>query len=237
MGRELSEARSRAQNTYQYVVVSPILPMSSSHAAGDNNRWLPIKPTTDLALVMGMIRWIIDNERYDARFLSQPGPSAMAAAGEAAWSNASHLLINDAKHPRYGQFLRGADLGLPLPEPVDEKTPAEDVYVVQLADGSLAPHTVAQPAELVVQRDTLLAQHHVELVDRFTPVGVVPQGIAQKAGLGGAPETGLRQQGFIVEVMVVHKAVQAQLVVGHPELGKQGWQIVDKGFHLVSPFV
>mgnify|MGYP003472140082 FL=1 len=153
MGRELSEARSRAQNTYQYVVVSPILPMSSSHAAGDNNRWLPIKPTTDLALVMGMIRWIIDNERYDARFLSQPGPSAMAAAGEAAWSNASHLLINDAKHPRYGQFLRGADLGLPLPEPVDEKTPAEDVYVVQLADGSLAPHTVAQPAELVVQRD------------------------------------------------------------------------------------
>ena len=77
----------------------------------------------------------------------------MAAAGEAAWSNASHLLINDAKHPRYGQFLRGADLGLPLPEPVDEKTPAEDVYVVQLADGSLAPHTVAQPAELVVQRD------------------------------------------------------------------------------------
>ena len=153
MGRELSEARSRAQNTYQYVVVSPILPMSSSHAAGDNNRWLPIKPTTDLALVMGMIRWIIDNERYDVRFLSQPGPSAMAAAGEAAWSNASHLLINDAKHPRYGQFLRGADLGLPLPEPVDEKTPAEDVYVVQLADGSLAPHTVAQPAELVVQRD------------------------------------------------------------------------------------
>ena len=123
MGRELSEARSRAQNTYQYVVVSPILPMSSSHAAGDNNRWLPIKPTTDLALVMGMIRWIIDNERYDVRFLSQPGPSAMAAAGEAAWSNASHLLINDAKHPRYGQFLRGADLGLPLPEPVDEKHP------------------------------------------------------------------------------------------------------------------
>lgn len=87
-----------------------------SHAAGDNNRWLPIKPTTDLALVMGMIRWIIDNERYDVRFLSQPDPSAMAA-GEAAWSNARHLLINDAKHPRYGQFLRGATWAA-LPEPV-----------------------------------------------------------------------------------------------------------------------
>ncbi|MDR2324246.1 MAG: tetrathionate reductase subunit TtrA [Acidovorax sp.] len=152
MGRELSEARTRPEQTYQYVVVSPVLPTSSSLAAGDNNRWLPIKPATDLALAMGLIRWIIDNERYDKQFLTQPGPAAMAAAGEASWSNATHLLINEPKHPRYGQFLRGADIGLPMPEPVDEKTPAEDVYVVQLPDGRLAPHTVDQAAELVVER-------------------------------------------------------------------------------------
>lgn len=150
-GRELAEARSRHEQTYQYVVVSPVLPTSSSYASGDNNRWLPIKPATDLALVLGMIRWIIENERYDAKFLSQPGPVAMAAAGEASWSNASHLLVNDPKHPRYGHFLRGADLGWPMPAPVDEKTPAEDVYVVQLLDGTLAPHTSAQPADLWVQ--------------------------------------------------------------------------------------
>ncbi len=150
-GRELAEARSRHEQTYQYVVVSPVLPTSSSYASGDNNRWLPIKPATDLALVLGMIRWIIDNERYDAKFLSQPGPVAMAAAGEASWSNASHLLVNDPKHPRYGHFLRGADLGWPMPAPVDDKTPAEDVYVVQLLDGTLAPHTSAQPADLWVQ--------------------------------------------------------------------------------------
>lgn len=153
MGRELAEARSRKEQAYSYVVVSPLLPTSSSHAAGDNNRWLPIKPATDLALAMGLIRWIIDNARYDAHYLAQPGPAAMAAAGEASWSNATHLLINDAQHPRYGQFLRGADLGWPLPEPKDEKTPAEDVYVVQLADGTLVPHTVAQAAELFVQRE------------------------------------------------------------------------------------
>ena len=150
-GRELAEARSRHEQTYQYVVVSPVLPTSSSYASGDNNRWLPIKPATDLALVLGMIRWIIENERYDAKFLSQPGPVAMAAAGEASWSNASHLLVNDPKHPRYGHFLRGADLGWPMPAPVDDKTPAEDVYVVQLLDGTLAPHTSAQPADLWVQ--------------------------------------------------------------------------------------
>ena len=152
MGRELAEARSREDNSYKYVVISPVLPTSSSHAAGDNNRWLPVKPATDLALAMALIRWIIDNERYDAQYLSQPGPQAMAAAGEASWSNATHLLINDPKHPRFGQFLRGADIGLPMPEPVDEKTPAEDVYVVQLADGTLSAHTVAQPARLVVER-------------------------------------------------------------------------------------
>ncbi|WP_284335847.1 tetrathionate reductase subunit A [Comamonas sp. NoAH] len=150
-GRELAEARSREEQTYTYVVVSPVLPTSSSHASGDNNRWLPIKPATDLALVMGMIRWILDNERYDAQFLSQPGPAAMAAAGEASWSNATHLLINDPEHPRYGQFLRGADMGWPLPAAEDEKTPVEDVYVVQLHDGSLAPHTTAQPAEMWVK--------------------------------------------------------------------------------------
>jgi tetrathionate reductase subunit A len=61
-----------------------MLPTSSSHAAGDNNRWLPVKPGSDLALAMGLIRWIIDNERYDKQFLTQPGPAAMAAVGEAS---------------------------------------------------------------------------------------------------------------------------------------------------------
>ncbi|GAB1387447.1 hypothetical protein MASR1M59_25950 [Melaminivora sp.] len=182
MGRELAEARSREENAYRYVVVSPVLPTSSSLAAGDNNRWLPIKPATDLALAMALIRWIIDNGRYDAKFLSQPGPAAMAAAGEASWSNATHLLINDAKHPRYGQFLRGADIGLPLPAPVDEKTPAEDVYVVQLADGSLAAHTVAQAAELRVQREATPAGR-----DR---AGSRVQRLHEAARRGPAPDAG-----------------------------------------------
>lgn len=152
MGRELAEARSREEHSYSYVVVSPVLPTSSSQASGDNNRWLPILPGTDLALVMGMIRWIIENERYAAAFLSQPGPAAMAAAGEASWSNATHLLIDQPDHPRHGRFLRGADLGWPMPGPKDDKTPAQDVFVVQLPDGTLAPHTTPAAAELFVTR-------------------------------------------------------------------------------------
>ena len=156
-GRELAEARSRPENTFRYVVVSPILPTSSSLAAGSGNRWIGVLPATDLALALGLIRWIIDNQRYDAQFLAQPGPAAMQAVGEASWSNATHLLINDPQHPRFGSFLRGADLGWPMPQaPVVEegKKPVEpvDVYVVQRADGSLAPHTAPLPAELFVER-------------------------------------------------------------------------------------
>lgn len=157
-GRQLAEARTRKDNPFRYVVVSPILPTSSSMASGDGNRWLPVKPATDLALVMGMIRWIIDNERYDVRNLSQPGPAAMEAAGEVVWTNATHLVVADPAHPRYGHFVRGADLGWPKPEPAPEAAAAAkkaeevpDVYVVQAADGTLAPHTLAQAANLKVE--------------------------------------------------------------------------------------
>ena len=223
-GRQLAEARSRKENPFRYVVVSPILPTSSSLAAGSGNRWLPVKPASDLALVMGMLRWIIENQRYDVRYLQQPGPQAMAAAGEATWTNATHLVIADPKHPRFGTFLRGEDLGWPRPKPepkpeapaaapaaaapaaaaatgvaaakpaavasaaapvasavvaaapapvaaasaavagtvaakpaaaatppappTEEEVP--DVYVVQLADGTLAPHTTLAPVNLEV---------------------------------------------------------------------------------------
>lgn len=150
-GRELAEARARKENTFRYVVVSPILPTSSSLAAGSGNRWIGVKPASDLALAMGLIRWILDNERYDPNFLAQPGPAAMEAAGEASWSNATHLLINDPKHPRYGSYLRGADLGWPLPPAAEEGKDPVDVYVVQLANGTLAPHTVADAAALYVE--------------------------------------------------------------------------------------
>lgn len=169
-GRELAEARSRPENTYRYVVVSPLLPTSSSQASGDNNRWLAVKPGSDLALAMGMIRWMLDNGRYDERFLSQPGPAAMQAAGEAAWSNATHLLIHAPDHPRHGHFLRGADLGWALPAPAQGSETAEDVYVVQLADGSLAPHTTPQPAQLWVQRSVTPAASPADPAPAALPV-------------------------------------------------------------------
>ena len=45
-------------------------------------KWLPVKPGTDAALAAGMIRWIIENKRYDAKFLSCANKAAAVAAGK-----------------------------------------------------------------------------------------------------------------------------------------------------------
>lgn len=154
-GRELAEARSRPENPFKYVVVSPVLPTSSSLSAGSGNRWIAVKPATDLALVMGLIRWMLENERFDRQMLAQPGPAAMLAAGEASWCNATHLMINDPSHPRHGTFLRASDMGWPVQEPAEGEE-AQAVFVVQRADGSLAPHdTTLESAELFVDRNVV----------------------------------------------------------------------------------
>ena len=61
-------------------------------------KWLPLKPGTDAALAAGMIRWIIENKRYDAKFLSCANKAAAVAAGENSWCNATWLVeIKDGK--------------------------------------------------------------------------------------------------------------------------------------------
>ncbi len=111
--RQLASARTEGK--LQYTIVAPSLPAgSSSLAAGDDNNWLPIKPASDSALVLGMIQWIIDNERFNKTFLAQPGVNAMKRAGTAHWCNASHLVISDDNHPRNGRFLRASDMNMPF---------------------------------------------------------------------------------------------------------------------------
>lgn len=148
--RQLASARTRPD--FEYVVVTPALPASSSLSAGNNNHWLPIIPGTDSALVMGMIRWIIDNQRYNAGFLSQPGESAMTASGNAHWSNATHLVISDEQHPRNGAFLRASEMGLPYSgEPLSDN---DGYIIIDQLTGEPGLNSQAGPAMLFV--DTLI---------------------------------------------------------------------------------
>ncbi|MDP3617846.1 MAG: molybdopterin-dependent oxidoreductase, partial [Rhodoferax sp.] len=109
-------AKARTEGKLSYVVVDPVLTHADNRASGDRGRWLPIRPGTDGALAMAIIRWLFESERIDSRFLSFPNDGLAKANGEPSFSNATHLVIVEPKHPRERRFLRASDLGLELPE-------------------------------------------------------------------------------------------------------------------------
>jgi len=98
--------------------------------------WVPIYPGTDAALALGMARWIIENGRYDKRYLTNPNKEAAEADGEPTWTDATHLVNVD--HPDRPK-LRAADLGIG----------SRDQFVV-IENGKPVPHDQAQEGELEV---------------------------------------------------------------------------------------
>ncbi|RMH59755.1 MAG: molybdopterin oxidoreductase [Candidatus Hydrogenedentota bacterium] len=86
-------------------VVDPRL----SKTAAKAKWWLPVKPGKDVHLAMAMHRWILENGRYDARFLANANKAAAKEDGESCWSDATALVfIEDGRPARY---VRGKDLG------------------------------------------------------------------------------------------------------------------------------
>ncbi|MEZ8386011.1 molybdopterin-dependent oxidoreductase, partial [Vibrio splendidus] len=148
--RQLAEARTNGK--LSYTIVTPSLPAgSSSLAAGDRNNWLPIKPGTDSALVLGMIQWIIENQRYNHDFLSRPSAQAMQKAGTTHWCNASHLVISDESHPQNGRMLRASDIGLlETGEPMSD----DDGFIaLNVTTSLLSSHIQVNEAALFVDQD------------------------------------------------------------------------------------
>ncbi|UTV29579.1 tetrathionate reductase subunit A [Photobacterium atrarenae] len=158
--RQLAEARSERQ--FDYTIITPSLPAgSSSLAAGDNNKWLPINSGTDSALVLGMIQWILANERYNHRFLAQPGVPAMKQAGTAHWCNATHLVISDDNHPRNGSFLRASDVNLSYTgKPLSDTDP---FVIIDAGSDALGLHTQSGEAALFVDRQVVIASGPVRV--------------------------------------------------------------------------
>jgi len=81
-----------------------------SKTAAKAQHWLPLRPGTDAALAYGMIRWIIDNERYDERYLRAANKAAASNAGETTWSDATHLVRIEKDGP--GAKLRASDINI-----------------------------------------------------------------------------------------------------------------------------
>jgi len=137
-------------------VVDPRLTKIASKAW----KWLPVKPGTDGALALAMIRWILEHKRYDARYLGNANLAAAKADGEVAFSNATWLVKIVDGQP--GKHLRGDEAGLgsktdmvvmsggkPVAlDPNDGKTPVEaDLFV----DAEVNGIRVKSPLQILLE--------------------------------------------------------------------------------------
>lgn len=89
----------------KYAVLDPRFSKAASHAW----KWVPAAPGKDTAVAMGMIRWIIENQRYDAKYLVNANLAAAKAVGEPTWSNAPWLVKMTDGKPTV--FLRSHEVG------------------------------------------------------------------------------------------------------------------------------
>lgn len=142
--RQLSSARLR--DDFSYVVVAPALPLTTV-LADDHGHWLPVIPGSDSALAMAMIRWIIENQRYNADYLALPGAKAMQHAEEKSWTNATHLVIADDLPGLAGQHLTHSHL---------DPSATSDPLVVN-EHNELVPASDCLRAALFVARQVTLA--------------------------------------------------------------------------------
>lgn len=140
-GKFAAEARAKV-NGLKYVVVDPKL--GRGGVVGDRASWLPVKPGTDGALALAMIRWIIDNNRYNAVYLSYPTQAAAEAAGELSHTDASHLVIVDPKHPQARHFLPAEIAGQGKPMATGE----DDRMVIDAASGKPSQAGAVKAAQI-----------------------------------------------------------------------------------------
>ncbi len=129
-------ANRHANGDGYLVLVDPYVPHGRHYA----DEWIGIKPATDAAMVLGMIRWIMDNQREDVAYLENPSKAAADADGDPTWTNSTYLVIVEDGHERQGRFVRASDVGL-----------GEDEFVV-ISEGQLSTHVAADAGSLYVDR-------------------------------------------------------------------------------------
>ncbi|MCX8062164.1 MAG: molybdopterin-dependent oxidoreductase [Anaerolineales bacterium] len=113
----------------KFAVIDPRLSKLAARAW----KWVPIKPGTDAAFALGMIRWIFENERYNQEYLAIANQAAASAAGEPNCSNAAWLVkVKDGKPTT---FLRASEIGLVEAQKETDKE-GKEVTVYVAKDGT-----------------------------------------------------------------------------------------------------
>ncbi|MHB8069193.1 MAG: molybdopterin-dependent oxidoreductase [Desulfobaccales bacterium] len=88
LARKLNFFRERGG---KLVIVDPRF----SNSAAKASEWIPVLPGTDAAFALGMMRWMMDHDRVDKRYLAFPNQKAAEADGHLTWCNATFLVRQD----------------------------------------------------------------------------------------------------------------------------------------------
>lgn len=121
-------------NGMKFVVVDPRFSKTASKAW----KWLPAIPGTEAAMAMALIQWIIDNQRYNAAYLSAVNEAAATINDDPTWTEAAWLVKLD-EDGKPGNFLRASEIGLREPEERPKSSNPDETYMfdyfVTLVDG------------------------------------------------------------------------------------------------------
>jgi len=157
------------QNAIKRGLKLAVIDPRMSKAAEKADLWVPILPGTDAALAFGMARWMIENNRFDERYLTNPNQTAANADGEPTWSDATHLVnLSDPERPN----LKAKDLGIG-----DEKQ-----YVV-IENG--IPVAADKAAEGSLEVDTTINGIKVKSAFRLFKERVLEKSLEQYAEICG----------------------------------------------------
>lgn len=124
-GRTVRITQAMEKGQLKIAVIDPRFSKTAAKAW----KWVPIKPGTEGAFALAMIRWIIENRRYDARYLANANKAAAKQDDEPTWCNATWLVkIDEQGNP--GKFLRAHEIGI---APIQKrKTPDGTEYDYEL---------------------------------------------------------------------------------------------------------
>ncbi|KTE90924.1 dehydrogenase [Desulfitobacterium hafniense] len=184
-------AQQTGEGTLKIVVVDPVMCGGAISPVGKNTKWIPIKPTTDSAFIMGMLHWIIENQRYNEDYLSSPHLAAAKSKGFASWCNASHLVIVDESHPNNRKLLRAEDLGLAVPPSTDPTKTVDYFMVIDPETNQPAIYNQVSRADLVFDGEVQAKSGgsiRVKTAFAILKESVFSQGIAEYSQICKVPE-------------------------------------------------
>lgn len=129
---------------FKHVVVDPRFSNGAAKATHSGvGEWVPLKPTTDAYFLLGMIRWMIENNGYKKEYLSIPSEKIAKKMGYRTWTDMTYLV--STKEPK--KYLTGQESGLGQSDYVvlvnDKPTMFQEAEVLADLDASTVINNVA----------------------------------------------------------------------------------------------